>query len=42
MYIANKDQIKDPDLIFPGQRFIIPAVEKEKKESGTEENAQAN
>ncbi|MEJ5361180.1 MAG: hypothetical protein WHV26_03875 [Spirochaetota bacterium] len=42
IYIANKDQIKDPDLIFPGQRFIIPAVEKEKKETGTEEKATSN
>jgi len=24
IYLANKDQIKDPDLIFPGQKFIIP------------------
>ena len=25
IYIANRDQIKDPDLIFPGQKFKIPA-----------------
>jgi len=31
IYIANKDQIKDPDLIFPGQRFVIPSMEKEKQ-----------
>ncbi|HOT19511.1 MAG TPA: LysM peptidoglycan-binding domain-containing protein, partial [Spirochaetota bacterium] len=31
IYIANKDQIKDPDLIFPGQRFVIPPMEKEKQ-----------
>lgn len=24
IYLANKDQIKDPDLIFPGQKFVIP------------------
>ncbi|PKL17354.1 MAG: hypothetical protein CVV49_11515 [Spirochaetae bacterium HGW-Spirochaetae-5] len=24
IYLANRDQIKDPDLIFPGQKFIIP------------------
>jgi len=24
IYLANKDQIKDPDLIFPGQKFTIP------------------
>ncbi len=26
IYTANKDQIKDPDLIFPGQVFVIPEV----------------
>ncbi|MBN2403790.1 MAG: LysM peptidoglycan-binding domain-containing protein [Spirochaetes bacterium] len=26
IYVANKDQIKDPDLIFPGQKLIVPAV----------------
>lgn len=41
IYIANKDQIKDPDLIFPGQRFIIPSLEKE-KEGSTEEKAKSN
>ena len=24
IYQANKDQIKDPDLIHPGQKIIIP------------------
>jgi hypothetical protein len=28
IYIANKDQIKDPDLIFPGQRFVIPPLKR--------------
>jgi nucleoid-associated protein YgaU len=28
IYMANKDQIKDPDLIFPGQKFVIPEVPK--------------
>lgn len=33
IYMANKDKIKDPDLIFPGQKFIIPPVpEKKEKE----------
>jgi nucleoid-associated protein YgaU len=38
IYIANRDQIKDPDLIFPGQKFKIPpiprkeTVKEEKKE----------
>jgi nucleoid-associated protein YgaU len=26
IYMANKDQIKDPDLIFPGQTFMIPEI----------------
>jgi LysM repeat protein len=25
IYAANRDTIKDPDLIFPGQKFIIPS-----------------
>ena len=24
IYLANKDQIRDPDLIYPGQVFVIP------------------
>ena len=24
IYQANKDKIKDPDMIFPGQKIIIP------------------
>ena len=31
IYMANKEQIKDPDLIFPGQRFKIPPVPKKKQ-----------
>ena len=27
IFMENKDQIKDPDLIFPGQRFVIPALD---------------
>ncbi len=30
IYKANKRQIKDPDLIFPGQRFIIPPYAEKK------------
>ena len=26
IYAANKEQIKDPDLIFPGQVFAVPAT----------------
>lgn len=29
IYVANKARIKDPDLIFPGQRFIIPPLKNE-------------
>ena len=25
IYGANRDRIRDPDLIYPGQRFAIPA-----------------
>jgi len=25
IYMANRDKIKDPDLIFPGQKLIIPS-----------------
>ncbi|MBN2078266.1 MAG: LysM peptidoglycan-binding domain-containing protein [Spirochaetes bacterium] len=30
IYMANRNQIKDPDLIFPGQRFVIPDVPERK------------
>lgn len=36
IYMANKEQIKDPDLIFPGQKFVIPEVP-EKKETSEKE-----
>jgi nucleoid-associated protein YgaU len=26
IYSANRDQIKDPDLIYPGQKLIIPPI----------------
>ena len=45
IYIANRDKIKDPDLIFPGQRFVIPPIPKKlppEKEAGkTEEKPDA-
>ncbi|NOJ91309.1 LysM peptidoglycan-binding domain-containing protein, partial [Myxococcus xanthus] len=25
IYDANHDQIRDPDLIYPGQVFVLPA-----------------
>jgi LysM repeat protein len=31
IYSANRSQIKDPDLIFPGQKFVIPSIEKIRK-----------
>lgn len=31
IYVANRDRIKDPDLIFPGQKFVIPPVPRKKK-----------
>ena len=27
IFMENKDQIKNPDLIFPGQQFVIPALD---------------
>jgi nucleoid-associated protein YgaU len=27
VFEANKDQIRDPDLIYPGQVFTIPEAE---------------
>lgn len=39
IYAANRDKIKDPDLIFPGQKFVIPPVpEKKKSENVKAEN----
>ena len=26
IYAANRAQIRDPDLIFPGQIFVVPKV----------------
>lgn len=50
IYVANKEQIKDPDLIFPGQRFIIPDVpakkekidEKDEKDEKKEEKKETD
>ncbi|MDA3899994.1 MAG: LysM peptidoglycan-binding domain-containing protein [Spirochaetes bacterium] len=30
IYSANRDKIKDPDLIFPGQKFVIPSTKSKK------------
>ncbi|MBP7603996.1 MAG: DUF4398 domain-containing protein [Spirochaetes bacterium] len=32
IYVANRDKIKDPDLIFPGQKFVIPPVPRKRAE----------
>jgi nucleoid-associated protein YgaU len=38
IYKANKDIIKDPDLIFPGQKFVIPALPSKEIKKLEEEN----
>jgi nucleoid-associated protein YgaU len=48
IYMANRDRIKDPDLIFPGQKFTIPpipkkqAVLKEQTETPVKEEEKKN
>jgi len=42
IYMANRDKIKDPDLIFPGQKFIIPPLTTEKKEEKKSEKNDAD
>ena len=37
IYTANKDKIKDPDLIFPGQKFSIPSMDKKSDDAGKKE-----
>lgn len=40
IYTANRKKIKDPDLIYPGQRFIIPPIpQKEKKEDASRDES---
>ena len=41
IYIANKEQIKDPDLIFPGQRFKIPPKPEKRPEYKPERDSEA-
>ena len=36
IYEANRNKIKDPDLIYPGQVFIIPREEEETLEEAVE------
>lgn len=49
IYSANKDKIRDPDLIFPGQNLIIPVIperqqriREEKKQNGAAEEKSQN
>jgi nucleoid-associated protein YgaU len=45
IYVANKDRIKDPDLIFPGQKLVVPALKTEEKSpviDKSEENSESN
>ncbi len=47
IYKANKNQIKDPDLIYPGQVFGIPELDEKgnpvvKEEGSTKKNVPAN
>jgi nucleoid-associated protein YgaU len=41
IYIANKDSIKDPDLIFPGQKLKIPSIRKTGSQKTEEKPAEA-
>ncbi len=34
IYEANAEQIRDPDLIYPGQIFEVPEAEEEGEEGG--------
>jgi hypothetical protein len=38
IYVANKDFIKDPDLIFPGQKLVVPAIPAMGDLNGTKNN----
>jgi len=37
IYAANASQIRDPDLIYPGQIFEVPESEEASEEAGEEE-----
>ncbi len=39
IYVANRNQIKDPDLIFPGQKLVIPDIP---QKTGSEEKEKAD
>jgi nucleoid-associated protein YgaU len=44
IYSANRLQIKDPDLIYPGQKFVIPPVpvKEEEKPAAEEKKAEGD
>ncbi len=33
IYRANRDQIKDPQLLYPGQRLTIPEIDRAEREA---------
>jgi len=33
LYLANRDQIKDPALVYPGQRLAIPEIDPKERDS---------
>jgi LysM repeat protein len=33
LYLANRDQIKDPALVYPGQQLAIPEIDPEDRSS---------
>ncbi len=33
LYLANRDQIKDPTLVYPGQQLSIPEIDPEERGS---------
>ena len=33
LYLANRDQIKDPTLVYPGQQLAIPEIDPEERGS---------
>ena len=33
LYLANRDQIKDPALVYPGQQLAVPEIDPEERGS---------
>lgn len=42
LYLANRDQIKDPSRVYPGQRLAIPKIDPEKAEELRREGGELN